>query len=57
MKPSTYTNAAGQTVTVYGMAKPRPSERTWRGMAKYSLANLGGKANTLRSSGLNHAKG
>ena len=57
MKPSTYTNAAGQTVTVYAMAKPRPSERTWRGAAKYSLANLGGKANTLRSSGLNHAKG
>lgn len=56
-KPTTYTNSAGQTVTVYGMAKPRPSERTWRGAAKYSLANLGGKANTLRGAGLNHAKG
>lgn len=56
-KPSTYTNSAGQTVTVYAMAKPRPSERTWRGAAKYSLANLGGKANTLRGAGLNHAKG
>ena len=57
MKTSTYTNAAGQTVTVYGMAKPRPSERTWRGMAKYSLANLGGKAVSLRNAGLNRAKG
>lgn len=57
MKPTTYTNAAGQTVTVYAMAKPRPSERTWRGMAKYSLANLGGKAVSLRAAGLNRAKG
>lgn len=56
-KPSTYTNAAGQTVTVYGMAKPRPSERTWRGAAKYSLANLGHQATALRNAGLNHARG
>ena len=57
MKPSTYTNADGVTVTLYPMAKPRPSERTWRGMAKYSLANLGAKAVSLRAAGLNHAKG
>ena len=57
LKPTTYTNAMGQTVTVYAMAKPRPSERTWRGAAKYSLANLGGKAVSLRAAGLNHAKG
>jgi hypothetical protein len=57
MKPTTYTNSLGQTVTVYAMAKPRPSERTWRGAAKYSLANLGHQAASLRNAGLNHAKG
>lgn len=57
LKPFTYTNSLGQTVTVYAMAKPRPSERTWRGASKYSLRNLGGKAVSLRNAGLNHAKG
>jgi hypothetical protein len=47
----------GVTITVCKPAKPRKSERTWRGASKYSTSNLGGKAITLRNGGLNHAKG
>ena len=47
----------GITVTICKPAKPRKSERTWRSGAKYSIANLGGKAITLRNEGYNGAKG
>jgi hypothetical protein len=47
----------GVVVMVCKPAKPRKGERTWLSGAKYSLANLGGKANTLRNAGLPNAKG
>lgn len=47
----------GIRVVICKPAKPRQGERTWRGAAKYSMANLGGKAVTLRNQGLVHAKG
>lgn len=47
----------GVVVMVCKPAKPRKGERTWRSGAKYSIANLGGKARTLRDAGLSHAKG
>jgi hypothetical protein len=54
---STYTNEQGQLVVVLKPYKPRKGEKTWLGAAKYSLSNLGGKANTLRNAGLPNAKG
>jgi len=54
---SSYTNENGQLVTVYKAAKPRQGERTWRSGAKYSVANLGRKAQSLRNEGLATAKG
>jgi spore germination protein YaaH len=50
-------NLDGITVTICKPAKARKSEKTWRGASKYSMANLGGKAVSLRNAGLNHAKG
>ena len=47
----------GVVVTVYKPRKPRKSERTWHGAAKWSVANLGGKAVALRDQGLVRAKG
>ena len=54
---ASYTDENGQLVTVYKPHKPRQGEKTWRSGAKYSIANLGGKARTLRNEGLSHAKG
>jgi len=48
----TYVNAEGISVTVYATAKARPTERTWRGNAKYSVANLGRKQLTTGSRGV-----
>jgi hypothetical protein len=45
----TYVNADGVKVTVYATAAARPGERTWRGNAKYSVANLGRKQLTTGS--------
>jgi len=47
----------GVVVTVYKPRAPRKSERTWIGAAKWSVANLGGKAISLRQEGLARAKG
>jgi hypothetical protein len=47
----------GVLVTICKPARPRRSERTWSAGAKYSVANLGAKAATLRNAGLPHAKG
>ena len=47
----------GVLVTICKPAKARRSERTWSAGAKYSVANLGAKAATLRNAGLAHAKG
>jgi hypothetical protein len=47
----------GVLVTICKPARPRRSERTWSAGAKYSVANLGAKAATLRNVGLSHAKG
>lgn len=54
---SEYFNSEGQLVTVYKARKPRQGEKTWRGGAKWSMYNLGGKAVSLRALGLPHAKG
>ena len=50
-KVSTYVNEDGVTVTVYAMAKPRPSERTWIGNSKYSIYQMGHVASSLGSRG------
>ena len=47
----------GVVVMVCKPAKPRKSERTWRSGAKYTVANIGRKAQSLRNDGLSHAKG
>jgi hypothetical protein len=47
----------GVLVTICKPAKARRSERTWSAGAKYSVANLGAKAASLRNAGLSHAKG
>lgn len=47
----------GVLVTICKPARPRRSERTWSAGAKYSVANLGAKAASLRNAGLSHAKG
>lgn len=52
-----YYNTEGVLVTVYKARKPRQGEKTWRGGAKWSMYNLGGKAVSLRALGLPHAKG
>lgn len=54
---TSYTNEDGVLVTVYKPRKPRKSEKTWLGGSKFSVANLGAKARTLRNDGLAHAKG
>lgn len=48
----TYVNEDGILVTVYATAKARPNEKTWRGNAKYSVANLGRKQITTGSRGV-----
>ena len=48
----TYVNADGVKVTVYATAAARPGERTWRGNAKYSVANIGRKQLTTGSRGV-----
>ena len=48
----TYVNSEGIKVTVYATAKPRSTERTWRGNAKFSVANLGRKQITTGSRGV-----
>ena len=48
----TYVNAEGVLVTVYATAAARPNEKTWRGNAKYSVANLGRKQFTTGSRGV-----
>lgn len=48
----TYVNAEGVLVTVYATAAARPNEKTWRGNAKYSVANLGRKQLTTGSRGV-----
>lgn len=48
----TYVNVDGVKVTVYATAKPRGNERTWRGNAKYSVANVGRKQMTTGSRGV-----
>lgn len=48
----TYYNSDGVLVTVYATAAPRPTEKTWRGNAKYSVANLGRKQLTTGSRGV-----
>ena len=45
-KPYTYTDTNGITVTVYPMAKPRASEKTFRNN-KYSIFNIGATAARL----------
>ena len=47
----------GVVVMVCKPAKPRKGERTWLSGAKYSVANLGAKAVSLRNEGMSHAKG
>ena len=54
---TSYTNPDGVLVTVYKTAKPRQGEKTWRSGAKYTVANIGRKAQSLRNEGLSHAKG
>ncbi len=48
---STYVNSDGVTVTVYAMAKPRPSEKTWVGNSKYSIYQMGHQATATGSRG------
>ncbi len=45
----TYLNSDGVLVTVYATAKPRPSEKTWRGNERYSVAFMGRKQVTTGS--------
>ena len=52
---NTYVNSEGVIVTVYAYRKPRSTERTWKAI-KGSLSNVGAKANTLVSLGLNIRK-
>lgn len=47
----------GVKVTVYKPCKPRKGEKTWVGASKWSAANLGAKAMSLRDQGLPKAKG
>lgn len=54
---TSYTDENGQLVTVYKARKPRKSEKTWLSGSKYSVANLGAKAVSLRNEGLPTAKG
>lgn len=54
---TSYTNEDGLLVVVYKARKPRKSEKTWIGGSKFTVANIGAKAKTLRNSGLPHAKG
>jgi hypothetical protein len=48
----TYYNSDGVLVKVYATAAPRPSERTWRGNEKYSVAHIGRKQITTGSKGV-----
>ena len=54
---TSYTNQDGVLVTVYKPRKPRKSEKTWLGGSKFSVANIGRKAQSLRNEGLSQAKG
>lgn len=47
----------GVVVMVCKPAKPRKGERTWLSGAKYTVANIGRKGQSLRNNGLATAKG